>query len=63
LLELAAALFVLAGLDVVYGEAGTGDGAATPIGLMGRPATGVITGALHANGDGAGIERSETLYI
>jgi len=58
----AGALFVLAGLDVVYGEAGQVIAAATPIGLMGGP-TGVNQQALSPNGDGAGIERSETLYI
>ena len=58
----AGALFVLAGLDVVYGEAGQVIGAETPIGLMGGPA-GVNQQALSPNGDGAGVERSETLYI
>jgi septal ring factor EnvC (AmiA/AmiB activator) len=55
-------LFVLAGLDVVYGEAGQVIAAGTPIGLMG--------GILAEKGDelstlreGAGTERSETLYM
>lgn len=55
-------LFVLAGLDIVYGEAGQVIASGTPIGLMGGAASG--TGdVLSPNGDGAGIERSETLYI
>ena len=55
-------LFVLAGLDTVYGEAGQVIASGTPIGLMGMPAS--STGnVLSPNGDGAGIERSETLYI
>ncbi len=55
-------LFVLAGLDVVYGEAGQVISAGTPIGLMGGPLAdnGEV---LSPNGDGAGVERSETLYI
>jgi murein hydrolase activator len=55
-------LFVLAGLDTVYGEAGQVIGASTPIGLMGGPAAN-IGEAASPNGDGAGVERSETLYI
>jgi septal ring factor EnvC (AmiA/AmiB activator) len=55
-------LFVLAGLDTVYGDAGQVIAAGTPIGLMGAPAS--STGnALSPNGDGTGVERSETLYI
>ena len=55
-------LFVLAGLDVVYGAAGQVIGSGTPIGLMGGgPAN--RDNALSPNGDGAGMERSETLYI
>ena len=55
-------LFVLAGLDVVYGEAGQVIAGGTPVGLMG--------GSLPEKGDelsplreGTGTERSETLYI
>ena len=55
-------LLVLAGLEVVYGEAGQVIAAGTPVGLM--------DGALAAMGDelsplreGTGTERSETLYI
>ncbi len=55
-------LFVIAGLDVVYGEAGQVIAGGTPIGLMG--------GAVATNGaelsplrEGTGTERSETLYI
>ncbi len=55
-------LFVLAGLDLVYGEAGQVISAGTPIGLMGGPAANK-GGALSPNGEGAGVERSETLYI
>ena len=55
-------LFVLAGLDVVYGAAGQVIGSGTPIGLMGGgPAN--RDNPLSPNGDGAGMERSETLYI
>lgn len=55
-------LFVMAGLDIVYGEAGQVIAAGTPIGLMGAPATS-NSDALSPNGDGAGVEHSETLYI
>lgn len=55
-------LFVLAGLDTVYGEAGQVIAASTPIGLMGGPAAN-ISEAASPIGDGAGVERSETLYI
>ena len=55
-------LFVLAGLDLVYGTAGQVIGADTPIGLMGGPPA-TNGDALSPNGDGAGVERSETLYI
>lgn len=55
-------LFVLVGLETVYGLAGQVIGAETPIGLMGGPV--VASGdALSPNGDGGGVERSETLYI
>lgn len=55
-------LFVLAGLDTVYGEAGQVIAAGTPIGLMGGPAV-LNDEALSPNGEGAGIDRSETLYV
>ena len=55
-------LFVLAGLDTVYGEAGQVIAAGTPIGLMGGPAV-LNDEALSPNGEGAGVERSETLYV
>ncbi|WP_432817415.1 murein hydrolase activator EnvC family protein [Sulfitobacter sp. JB4-11] len=55
-------LFVLAGLETVYGEAGQVIAGGTPIGLMG--------GDVSESGDtlsplreGSGPERSETLYI
>ncbi|MEW9918153.1 murein hydrolase activator EnvC [Marimonas sp. MJW-29] len=55
-------LFVLAGLEVVYGEAGQVIAQGTPLGLMG--------GAMAEKGDelsplreGAGTDRTETLYI
>lgn len=58
----AGTLFVLAGLDLVYGEAGQVIAQGTPVGLMG--------GALAKSGaelslprEGTGTERSETLYI
>ena len=55
-------LFVLAGLDVVYGEAGQVIAAQTPIGLMGGA---VAQGAdeLSPLREGSGTERSETLYM
>ncbi len=53
-------LFVLAGLEVVYGEIGEVIAAGTPIGLMGGDAGG---GELSTDGDGTGAARSETLYI
>ncbi len=55
-------LFVLAGLDVVYGTAGQVIASGTPIGLMG--------GATEENGtatsprrEGTGTDRTETLYM
>jgi septal ring factor EnvC (AmiA/AmiB activator) len=55
-------LFVLAGLDVVYGEAGQVIAGGTPIGLMGGVSSknGVELSPLR---EGTGTERSETLYI
>lgn len=55
-------LFVLAGLDVVYGKTGQVIDAGTPIGLMGVP-EGIDASELSLSGDGAGTDRSETLYI
>ncbi|MBM1689673.1 murein hydrolase activator EnvC family protein [Sulfitobacter geojensis] len=56
------ALFVIAGLDVVYGEAGQVIAGGTPIGLMGG-ATAEIGEELSPLREGSGTERSETLYI
>ena len=55
-------LFVLAGLDIVYGEIGEVLPAGAPLGLMGGedPAPGAI---LAQSRDGSGKDRSETLYI
>ncbi|PIE13223.1 MAG: peptidase M23 [Rhodobacterales bacterium] len=55
-------LFVVAGLDVVYGEIGQVLPSGSPIGLMGGkdPEIGAI---LSQSGEGAGNDRSETLYI
>lgn len=55
-------LFVVAGLDVVYGEPGQVLPAGAPIGLMGGddPDIGEI---LTQAGKGAGNDRTETLYI
>ncbi|MCR9126152.1 MAG: peptidoglycan DD-metalloendopeptidase family protein [Rhodobacteraceae bacterium] len=55
-------LFVLSGLDQVFGEAGQVIPAGTPVGLMGGsdPEIGAI---LSLSGDGGGTGRSETLYI
>ncbi len=55
-------LFVLAGLETVYGETGQVIAAGTPIGLMGG-AEGGVGGELSTDGDGTGADRSETLYI
>lgn len=55
-------LLVIAGLDVVYGEAGEVLPGGSPVGLMGGPAAGsddVLTDAADTTGAG----RSETLYI
>jgi Membrane-bound metallopeptidase len=59
-------LFVLAGLDVVYGEAGQVIAGGTPIGLMGekdaRQAAESGT-SLSPDREGTGTDRTETLYI
>ena len=55
-------LFVLAGLDIVYGSAGQVIAAGTPVGLMGGPAAS-LGGEMSTDGDEAGTERSETLYM
>lgn len=58
----AGTLFVLAGLDVVYGEIGQVIPAASPIGLMGGQEAEI--GEIIANsGNGTGTGRPETLYI
>lgn len=55
-------LFVVAGLDVVYGDVGQVLPSGSPIGLMGGhdPKIGEI---IDQSGKGAGTDRSETLYI
>jgi septal ring factor EnvC (AmiA/AmiB activator) len=53
-------LFVLAGLEVIYGEIGEVITAGTPIGLMGGAGIG---GELSTDGDDTGAARSETLYV
>lgn len=55
-------LIVLAGLDLVYGEAGQVIAEGTPLGLMGGPAA-PVSGELSTDGDDTGTERSETLYM
>lgn len=55
-------LFVLAGLDVVYGAAGQVIATGTPLGLMGGK-TADLGPAASPDSDGTGIDRSETLYI
>ena len=55
-------LFVLAGLDVVYGQAGQVIAGGTPIGLMGGPESGT-TSQMSPNGEATGTDRTETLYI
>ncbi|TLP68822.1 peptidase M23 [Parasedimentitalea maritima] len=55
-------LFVLSGLAEVFGEAGQVIPKGTPVGLMGgvTPEVGAI---LSLSGEGAGTDRTETLYI
>jgi septal ring factor EnvC (AmiA/AmiB activator) len=55
-------LFVLSGLDEVFGDTGQVVPAGSPIGLMGgeMPEIGAI---LSTSGDGTGTDRSETLYM
>ena len=55
-------LFVLAGMEVVYGRPGQVIPEGSPVGLMGgnNPEIGTI---LSQVGDGSGQERTETLYI
>jgi septal ring factor EnvC (AmiA/AmiB activator) len=58
----AGTLFVLAGLDVVYGGIGQVIPAGSPVGLMGGQEAEI--GEILANsGNGTGTGRSETLYI
>lgn len=60
-------LFVLAGLDVIYGEAGQVIAAGTPLGLMGggpaEASAGAQSGDAALSPDASGAARSETLYI
>lgn len=55
-------LFVFTGLDVVYGDAGQVIARGTPIGLMGGVQA-TIGSELSPLREGAGTERTETLYI
>lgn len=55
-------LLVLAGLDVVYGQAGQVLPSGSPVGLMGGKDAEIGT-ILSQAGEGAGTEASETLYI
>ena len=52
-------MFVLAGMDTVFGETGQVLAAGAPVGLMGGPAG----NNMSPSGEGAGGGRSETLYI
>lgn len=55
-------LFIFAGLDVVYGEAGQVLDEGAPLGLMGSKEA--INGSeLSTDGDDTGTDRTETLYI
>ena len=58
----AGTLFVLAGLDVVYGETGEVLPAGSPVGLMGGKDA-EIGAVITQSGEGAGNTRPETLYI
>lgn len=55
-------LFVLSGLQEVYGEAGQVLPEGAPVGLMGGAAP-KIGAILSLSGDGTGTDRTETLYI
>ncbi|MEX0348901.1 MAG: murein hydrolase activator EnvC [Paracoccaceae bacterium] len=55
-------LFVLSGLNEVYGQTGQVIPKGTPVGLMGGTAPEIGT-ILSLSGDGTGTDRSETLYI
>ncbi|MEM6303664.1 MAG: peptidase M23 [Pseudomonadota bacterium] len=55
-------LFVLAGLDVIYGAAGQVIAGGTPVGLMGDSAA-ENGGASSPLREGGGPDRTETLYI
>ena len=58
----ASTLFVFAGLTASFGEAGQVIDAGTPIGTM-DPSRIAEDGLLSPNGEGAGTDRTETLYI
>jgi len=58
----AGTLFVLAGLDVVYGEAGQVVPEDSPLGLMPGPDA-EIGAIVPQSGDGTGNDNTETLYI
>jgi len=58
----AGTLFVLAGLDVVYGAAGQVLPAGSPVGLMGGTEPGADAILVKAS-TGSGTDRTETLYI
>ena len=55
-------LFILSGLNEVFGQAGQVIPAGTPVGLMGG-AEAEMGAILSTSGEGAGAERPETLYI
>ncbi|MGJ8615894.1 MAG: murein hydrolase activator EnvC family protein [Sulfitobacter sp.] len=55
-------LFVMTGLDVVYGQAGQVIAGGTPIGLMGGQSDENDT-TLSPDREGSGTDRTETLYI
>ncbi|WP_204112940.1 murein hydrolase activator EnvC family protein [Shimia biformata] len=55
-------MFVLAGLDTVFGEAGQVIPEGSPVGLMGGGSD-EIDAILSQSGEGSGNDRTETLYI
>ncbi|MDC0737608.1 peptidoglycan DD-metalloendopeptidase family protein [Cognatishimia sp. SS12] len=55
-------LFVLAGLETVYGDVGEVVPSGTPVGLMGGKDP-EISAILSQSGEGSGQDRTETLYI
>ena len=56
-------LFIFAGLEIAYGEAGQIITSGTPLGLMGGLQPELVTNTPSNDGERAGVTRTETLYI